>query len=189
MAGQELMTGDELGAKLVEMADALVDWAGGAPERAALVGIERRGALLARRLQAILAQRRGWKLPVGLLDITLYRDDLSQLASNPLVRKTQLDFDVTGRTILLVDDVVYTGRTARCAVTELLDFGRPKAIRLAVVVDRGGRELPIQPDFAALRVDATETQVVKVMMTELDGHDQVLLASRASGETETETGQ
>jgi pyrimidine operon attenuation protein/uracil phosphoribosyltransferase len=176
MTEQELMTGEALGLRLAAMADALAALAGENPDGIALIGIQRRGALVARRLQGLLAERRGWRLPLGILDITLYRDDLSQLAANPLVRKTQLDFDVTGRTILLVDDVIYTGRTARCALTEILDFGRPRAIRLAVLVDRGGRELPIQPEWAALRLEIPESQVVKVMMTELDGQDRVILA-------------
>jgi pyrimidine operon attenuation protein/uracil phosphoribosyltransferase len=181
MTEQSLMTGEALSLQIAAMADGLAALAGENPEGIALIGILRRGALLARRLQGLLAERRGWRLPLGILDITLYRDDLSQLAANPLVRKTQLDFDVTGRTILLVDDVIYTGRTIRCALSEILDFGRPRAIRLAVLVDRGGRELPIQPEWAALRMEIPESQVVKVMLTELDGRDQVILADRAKG--------
>lgn len=178
MAGKELMSKDDLARALEKMADALAELAGGA-DGAALIGIRTRGALMAERLVRLIEERRGWKLPLGILDITLYRDDLSQLAANPLVQKTQLDFDVTGKMLLLIDDVLYTGRTVRCAIQEILDYGRPRAIRLAVLVDRGGHELPIQADYVTLNVEAEDHEVVKVMMEQSDGEDRVVLAERA----------
>jgi pyrimidine operon attenuation protein/uracil phosphoribosyltransferase len=176
------MSGAELERTLESMAEALAALAGDG-DSAALVGIRTRGALMAERLQRLLETKHGLKLPLGILDITLYRDDLSQLAPNPLVQKTDLDFDVTDRTILLIDDVLYTGRTVRSALAELVDFGRPQAVRLAVLVDRGGREIPIQGDVVMLKVDAAEHEVVKVMMAEVDGEDKVVLARRDALET------
>lgn len=175
--GEQLLSADELKSNIAAMANALAAMALD-PTQVAIIGIRTRGALLAQRIHKILAVEREWMLPVDILDITLYRDDLSQLASHPLVRKTQLDFDVTGKTILLVDDVLYTGRTIRSAIDEIIDFGRPRAIRLAVLVDRGGREYPIQPDYAAFNVQTTPQQVVKVFLNEIDGEDKVVLAQR-----------
>ena len=148
------------------------------PDEAAIIGIRTRGAILAKRVHKILALEHEWNLPLGILDITLYRDDLSQLASHPLVHKTQLDFDVNNRTIILIDDVLYTGRTIRSAIDEIIDFGRPKAIRLAALVDRGGREYPIQADYAAMKMDIPSTRVVKVAMEEVDGEENVVVTDR-----------
>jgi pyrimidine operon attenuation protein/uracil phosphoribosyltransferase len=148
------------------------------PDATAMIGIRTRGALLAQRIHKIFTLEYEWAMPVGILDITLYRDDLSQLGAFPLVRKTHLDFDLTGRLILLIDDVLYTGRTVRSALDEIVDFGRPQAVRLAVLVDRGGREYPIQPDYAALTVQTDPSHVVKVCLNEVDGEEKVLLAPR-----------
>jgi pyrimidine operon attenuation protein/uracil phosphoribosyltransferase len=175
--GEQLMNAEELAANLATMAASLAAMISN-PEEAAIIGIRTRGAIIAQRIHRILALEHEWDLPVGILDITLYRDDLSQLASFPLVRKTQLDFDVSGKLILLIDDVLYTGRTIRSAIDEIIDFGRPKAIRLAVLVDRGGREYPIQPDIAALTIESHADQFVKVYLNEIDGEDRVMLAQR-----------
>ena len=175
--GEQLMNAEELKASIAAMARAMAAMVGD-PAEVAILGIRTRGALLAQRIHKILALEREWMLPVGILDITLYRDDLSQLASYPLVRKTQLDFDITGKLVLLIDDVIYTGRTIRSAIDEIIDFGRPKAIRLAVLVDRGGREYPIQPDYTALTVQTEPQNVVKVTMNEIDGEDKVILTPR-----------
>jgi pyrimidine operon attenuation protein/uracil phosphoribosyltransferase len=174
----QLLDAGQLAAKIEEMAESLTGLADG-PEGAAILGIRTRGAVLAERLHKLLAERHGWHLPLGILDITLYRDDLSQLAVNPLVRKTHLNFDIDGKTILLIDDVLYTGRTIRSAIDEIIDFGRPKAIRLAVLVDRGGREFPIQPDACPYTIPVAEDEVVKVCLTESDGSEQILLAKRS----------
>ena len=134
------------------------------PERAAIVGIRTLGVPLAEAIHEIILKEKGWELPMGQLDITLYRDDLGQRHSQPVVRPTRLDFDLTDRTILLVDDVLYTGRTVRCALDQLMDYGRPRAIRLVVLVDRGLREMPIQADVAGLSLETTDDQTVEVRL-------------------------
>lgn len=144
-----------------------------------LVGIRTRGELLAERL-AVILQTRGYRnICRGVLDITLYRDDLSEIGPRPMVRPTHIDCDINGKPLILVDDVLFTGRTVRAALDALADFGRPSAIRLAVLVDRGGRELPIQPDFVALvQRDVPLTHRVKVKMTERDGCDEIVIDPR-----------
>jgi pyrimidine operon attenuation protein/uracil phosphoribosyltransferase len=139
----------------------------------ALVGIKRRGVPLAERLAARLSS--GRKPKVGAIDITLYRDDLQMVAETPIVRGSEISFDINGKTLVLVDDVVFTGRTIRAALSELLDFGRPKAIQLAVLVDRGHRELPIQPDFAAKVIKTERSDLVDIFLKETDGRDEIVL--------------
>lgn len=134
------------------------------PERAAIVGIRTLGVPLAEAIRDILDKEMGWHLPLGQLDITLYRDDLDHRDGQPVVRPTRLDFDLTGRTLLLVDDVLYTGRTVRCALDQLMDYGRPRAIRLAVLVDRGLREMPIQADVVGLALETTPEEKVEVRL-------------------------
>ncbi len=151
--------------------------AGAAPQDVpvALVGIRRRGEPLARRLVPLL-ERAGRKPEhFGVLDITLYRDDLTTIGPNAVLRGTEIDFDITGTWLVLVDDVLYTGRSVRAALDALIDLGRPQAIRLAVLVDRGRRELPIQPDFVGLHTDTEEHHVVKVKLEEIDATDEVEL--------------
>ena len=143
-----------------------------------LVGIRRRGVPLAERLAAKIAELNGVTVATGALDITLYRDDLSTVGDRPIVNKTELPADVTGRTIILVDDVLYTGRTVRAALDELIDFGRPRRVQLAVLVDRGHRELPIQADYVGKTVSTTEEEIVKVMLPELDEAEQVIVVER-----------
>ena len=140
----------------------------------ALVGIKRRGVPLALRLARLL----GGNVPVGAVDITLYRDDLRLVAETPIVRGSELGFDINGRTVILVDDVIFTGRTVRAALAELLDYGRPRAIQLAVLIDRGHRELPIAPDFAGRVLKTRREDIVDISLTETDGHDAVTLTRR-----------
>lgn len=142
----------------------------------ALVGIQRRGVPLAQRLQDKIKQYEGESLAFGILDITFYRDDLSLLSSHPIVKETNLPFDVNGKTIVLVDDVLYTGRTARAAIEALFDMGRPDKIQLAVLIDRGHRELPIKPDFIGKNVPTSRRETIDVEVKEIDGQDRVLLA-------------
>jgi pyrimidine operon attenuation protein/uracil phosphoribosyltransferase len=144
-------------------------------EKLALVGIRTRGVPLARRLAARIQERSGNEVPVGVLDITLYRDDLTDIASQPVVRETVLPFPVDGRRIVLVDDVLFTGRTVRAALDQLIDFGRPRRIELMVLVDRGWRELPIKPDYVGKEVETTREQMVDVRLQEEDGRDEVVL--------------
>jgi pyrimidine operon attenuation protein/uracil phosphoribosyltransferase len=137
-----------------------------------LIGVRRRGNDLAARLIALLDARGISEVAVGTLDITLYRDDLAEIGPSAVVRTTEIDFDVSGRYIVLVDDVIYTGRSVRSALAAIIDLGRPKAIRLAVLVDRGGRELPIQPDFVGIRMKGDDRHVA-VLLRETDGVDRV----------------
>ena len=144
----------------------------------AILGIRTRGLHLAGRLTAMLENILQKEVPLGVLDITLYRDDLSELAGSPIVRPTEIPFTLKGRTVVLVDDVLFTGRTIRAALDALRDHGRPHRVWLATLVDRGGRELPIQADFIGLKLDIPLTHRVSVKVTEADGEDGVFLESR-----------
>jgi len=141
----------------------------------AVIGIRTRGETLARRIVESLRARRTQPIDFGVLDITFYRDDLSLRKGMPLVRATEIDFDLDGKVVLLVDDVLATGRSVRAAMDALVDFGRPKAIRLAVLVDRGGRELPIAADFVGKALEAADNARVQVHLEEHDGDDGVFL--------------
>ncbi|MBV8781272.1 MAG: bifunctional pyr operon transcriptional regulator/uracil phosphoribosyltransferase PyrR [Phycisphaerae bacterium] len=144
-----------------------------------VIGIRTRGETLAERLCQRLTHHSFTAIERGVLDITLYRDDLSEIGPRPMVRPTRIDTDIAGKPLLLVDDVLFTGRTVRAALDALADFGRPAAIRLAVLVDRGGRELPIQPDYVALRLgELPLDRVVKVRLTERDGRDAIDVEKR-----------
>ncbi len=140
-----------------------------------LVGIANRGDDLARRLAAEIERIEGTTPPVGVLDITFYRDDIGMRAEAPEVHETRIGFDITGRTVVLVDDVLYTGRTIRAALDALVDFGRPTAIQLAVLVDRGHRELPIRADYVGKNVPTRTDEDVRVCLKELDGEDAVVV--------------
>jgi pyrimidine operon attenuation protein/uracil phosphoribosyltransferase len=140
-----------------------------------LIGIQRRGVELAERIAQLIEQGEGVVVPRGALDITLYRDDLETVGPKPVIGETRIPADLSGKHVVIVDDVLYTGRTARAALDELADFGRPKRISLCVLVDRGGRELPIQPDIVGLRVPVNSGERVDVLVQEVDGTDQVEL--------------
>ena len=141
----------------------------------AFVGLRTRGVTLAQRLAERVGAIEGVKPPVGALDITLYRDDLGLKAAQPVVRGTEIPFDVTGRTVILVDDVLFTGRTIRAALDAIMDLGRPTAIRLAVLVDRGHRELPIRPDYVGKNLPTSRRESVAVRLKEHDGEDRVVI--------------
>jgi pyrimidine operon attenuation protein/uracil phosphoribosyltransferase len=141
----------------------------------AVVGIRRRGETIAQRIIPMLTELGAKPAHYGALDITLYRDDLTTIGPSAVLRGTEIDFSIQDAWIVLVDDVLYTGRSVRAALDALVDLGRPKAIKLAVLVDRGWRELPIQPDFVGLKVETTARQIVKVKLTEVDGKDEVEL--------------
>ena len=140
-----------------------------------LVGIHSRGVPLAETLHAKIEEFEGVDVPVGSVDITLYRDDLSQIAPNPVVQATELPFGIDGKVVILVDDVLFTGRTIRAALDALIDFGRPRAIQLAVLIDRGHREFPIRADFVGKNVPTALTEVIKVRCRDIDGEDGVLM--------------
>ena len=149
----------------------------------ALVGIRRRGDVLAQRLQVRLAKKLGSDLPCGTLDITLYRDDFDSLAEQPVVGQTRIPFAIDERTVILVDDVLFTGRTIRAALDELVDLGRPTRIVLAVLIDRGWRELPIAADFAGKTIETAWEDDVQVRLQEVDGADEVLLIRDGAGDS------
>lgn len=145
-----------------------------------IVGIQRRGVQLASRIVASILDREGADVPSGALDITLYRDDLQTVGPRPVVGPTNLPWAIDDKHVVIVDDVLYTGRTIRAALDELADFGRPRRIALAVLIDRGGRELPIQPDVVGKTVEIGRTQRVDVHVSELDGTDAVIIAAKTS---------
>lgn len=144
-------------------------------ETIALVGIRTRGEFLAQRLAAAIASIEKKEVDLGMLDITLYRDDLRERLDNPELKGTDIRFDVTGKNIILVDDVLYTGRTVRAALDELMDLGRPATIQLAVLIDRGHRELPIKADFVGKNIPTADDEEVRVLMKEVDGKDAVVI--------------
>lgn len=150
------------------------------PSRLALIGIRRGGVHLAERLAARLAGP-GHEVPVGVVDITLYRDDLDRVGANPIVGPTQIPFEIEDITVVLVDDVLYTGRTIRAALDALLDYGRPSCVQLAVLVDRGHRQLPIQADYVGQRIDTRRDEHVEVLLVEEGGDDSVVLLERHVG--------
>ena len=141
----------------------------------ALVGIHRRGAVLAQRLHALTSELLEPVVPLGFVDISFYRDDLAIRPSAPIVHATQLDFPVDARTIVIVDDVLYTGRTVRAAIDEIFDYGRPARVQLATLVDRGHRELPIRPDYVGKNIPTSQEQRVNVRVDEVDGYDEVTI--------------
>jgi len=143
-----------------------------------IIGIRNRGVYLAERLAAAIKKIDNEEVPVGALDITLYRDDLTSIAYQPVVRKTEIGFDITDKTVVLVDDVLYTGRTVRAALDELIDFGRPRSIQLAVLVDRGHRELPIRADYAGKNIPTSQSETVEVRLEETDGVDEVVIVEK-----------
>lgn len=151
----------------------------------AIIGIKCRGAYLGTRLARKIEEISAAKVPVGALDITLYRDDLTEVAQQPVVHATEIDFAIDGKKIVLVDDVLYTGRTVRCALDALIDFGRPSQIQLAVLVDRGHRELPIRADYVGKNVPTSLEEVVEVRLAEADGRDEVVLCEKDNGKDDS----
>jgi pyrimidine operon attenuation protein/uracil phosphoribosyltransferase len=178
------MDADRMARSLARIAHEIVERNRGV-DRLALVGVRTRGVPIAARLAAQLKEITGQDVPVGALDITLYRDDLMRHAvgPQPLVRSTEIPFSIDDRVILLVDDVLYTGRTVRAALDELIDFGRPRAIQLVVIVDRGHRELPIKADYVGKNLPTSHAESVSVRLAETDGCDEVVI-EKTSGEDE-----
>ena len=165
---------------LKRMADEIVELNDGIDDLV-VVGIQRRGVQLAQRIVAMIEKSEGSKVPSGALDITLYRDDLQTVGPRPVVGPTHIPWAIDDKNVVIVDDVLYTGRTVRAALDELADFGRPARIALAVLVDRGGRELPIHADVVGKKVDVGSGERIDVLVEELDGRDAVILVAR--GET------
>jgi len=177
-----LLDANELDRALTRIAHEIVESAKGA-ENLALVGIHTRGVPIAERLADRIASFEAVRPPVGKLDITLYRDDLTEIALQPVVKRTEVDFDIGGMRLVLCDDVLYTGRTARAALDALVDMGRPAVIQYAVLVDRGHRELPIRADYVGKNVPTRRDEVVKVRLQEIDGEDGDVLGVRGEDPT------
>jgi len=174
---RQILTADEIRRALVRIGHEIIEKHGGT-EQLALVGIQRRGAPLAERIADAIAITTGTRVPVGTLDITFYRDDLSRLDRGPELKGQDLPFDPAETTIVIVDDVLYTGRTIRAAMDALVDQGRPAAVRLAVLVDRGHRELPIRADHVGKNVPTSRDEVVHVRVREIDGGDDEVVIER-----------
>jgi pyrimidine operon attenuation protein/uracil phosphoribosyltransferase len=181
VAEREILSADEIRRALVRIAHEIVEKHGGT-DGLALVGVQRRGVPLANRIAASIADHEQVTVPVGAIDITFYRDDLSMVAHQPVVKGTDLPFDLTGLTVVLVDDVLYTGRTVRAGMDALMDFGRPRAIRLAVLVDRGHRELPVRADHVGKNVPTSREEVIRVHLREVDGVDEVIIDRLEGGD-------
>ena len=176
----QVMDADRMSRALTRIAHEILERNRGLDE-IALVGIRRRGVPLARRIARALKDINGDDVPTGALDITLYRDDLMRqpVGPQPVVRRTEIPFSIDDRKILLVDDVLYTGRTIRAALDALIDFGRPRAIQLVVLVDRGHRELPIKADYVGKNLPTSLRQSVQVRLLEIDGADEVVIEGEA----------
>jgi pyrimidine operon attenuation protein/uracil phosphoribosyltransferase len=174
MALQTIMTGQDIDRSLDRISLEILEKNHGINELA-IVGIHTGGVFLAERIHKKIVDHEQGDLPLGHLDITLYRDDWSLISQNPIVRTTDIDFQVENRRVVLVDDVIFTGRTIRAAMDAIMDYGRPLSIQLAVLVDRGGRELPIGPDYVGLNVNADADERVDVLLAEKDGRDEVVL--------------
>jgi pyrimidine operon attenuation protein/uracil phosphoribosyltransferase len=174
MAPVSLLDGGDIRRAVTRIAHEILERNKGAAGLA-LVGIAARGDDLARRLASEIARIEGAKVPVGVLDITFYRDDIGMRAEAPEVHETRIGFDITGKTVVLVDDVLFTGRTIRAAMDALVDFGRPTSVELAVLVDRGHRELPIRADFVGKNVPTRMDESVRVSLQEVDGEDAVYM--------------
>jgi pyrimidine operon attenuation protein/uracil phosphoribosyltransferase len=188
LSGKVVLDADALSRTLSRIAHEIIE-ADPELDEVALVGIQTRGVPLAQRLARLIEERAGAAPDLGAVDITFYRDDVTvrggeaPLAPQPLVRATQLDFPLDGRTVILVDDVLYTGRTIRAAIDALFDYGRPAAVQLAVLVDRGHRELPIRPDYVGKNLPTSRSERIQVQLVEVDEIDAVLLVSTPEEET------
>ena len=172
-----LMDGEGMRRSLVRISHEIVEKNKGV-ENIVLVGIRTRGVPIAERLADAIEKIEGTRPPVGVLDITLYRDDLSTLAYQPVVRTTELPVDISGKIVVLVDDVLYTGRTIRAALDAVIDMGRPTTIQLAVLIDRGHRELPIRADFVGKNVPTSSHEVVSVQLDTIDGEEKVVIKEK-----------
>ena len=175
----QLMTATEIDRTLQRLAHEIVEKSGGTANLA-LIGVRRRGVPLAHRIAQAMRGIDGVDVPVGTLDITLYRDDLSKVASQPVLQSSDIPFPVDDKDLVVVDDVLYTGRTIRAAMNGLFDLGRPKRIRLCVLIERGHRELPIEASFVGRSVQTSDSEIIEVRLNEVDREERVLLVERVS---------
>lgn len=176
----QLMSASEIDRTLVRLAHEILEKSEDL-DKLAFVGIRRRGVPIATRLAAKIKDIEGLDVPVGILDISLYRDDLSTIATQPVLNATEINFPVTGRDIILTDDVLYTGRTIRASLDALFDHGRPSRVQLLVLIDRGHRELPIEARFVGRKVQTTNQEIIEVKFREIDELEKVLLVERVEG--------
>ena len=174
-----VLTADEVNRAITRIAHEIVERNKNL-QNLTFIGIRTGGALLAKRFHEKVCLLANRQIPLGLLDITLYRDDLSEVGPQPDVKETKIDFDVTEKIIILVDDVLFTGRTIRCALDAIIDYGRPESIQLAVLIDRGHRELPIRPDYVGKNIPTSKDEEVKVEFKEAGGEDSVTLMPRGA---------
>ena len=172
-----IMDSEAIRRALVRIAHEIIEKNKGV-EDVVIVGIRTRGVPLAQRIAAEINAIENCEMTVGMLDITLYRDDLSTLGYNPVVHGTDINFDLSGKHVVLVDDVLYTGRTIRAALDAVIDMGRPKTIQLAVLVDRGHKELPIRADYVGKNVPTSQKETIEVVLNEIDGTDEVYIGER-----------
>jgi len=170
----QLMSATEIDRTVQRLAHEIAEKSGGT-KNLGLIGIRRRGVPLAQRIALAMRGMEGVEVPVGTLDITLYRDDLSKVAAQPVLHSSEIPFGVDDKDLILVDDVLYTGRTVRAAMNGLFDLGRPQRVRLCVLVDRGHRELPIEASFVGRRVQTSGTEIIEVRLNEIDHEDRVML--------------
>ena len=177
MAIKQVFTKEEIERAITRISHEIIENNKGV-KALAIIGIRTRGYVLAERIAKVINNLYGTKLDVGALDITFYRDDLSLVAEQPVIHNTEIDFDIEGKNIILVDDVLYTGRTIRCALDAIIDFGRPVAIQLAVLVDRGHRELPIRADYVGKNLPTSQKELVQVKLEEIDSEDSVYIEEK-----------
>ncbi len=175
----QLMSATEIDRTIQRLAHEIVEKSGGTTNLA-LIGIRRRGVPLAQRISRAMRGIDGVEVPVGTLDITLYRDDLSMIAAQPVVQSSEIEFGVDDKDLILVDDVLYTGRTIRAAMNGLFDLGRPRRVRLCVLIDRGHRELPIEATFIGRTVQTSDMEIIEVRLSEIDREERVMLVERVS---------
>ena len=174
---KKIMSEDEIRKALFRISHEILEKNKGTKDLV-IIGIRNRGAYLAERIASYIEEIEKERIPVGILDITLYRDDLTTISPQPVVHKTEINFDITDKRIILVDDVLFTGRTIRCALDALIDFGRPKNIQLAILIDRGHRELPIRPDYVGKNVPTSLDEIVDVELKEVDRIDEVVIRKK-----------
>jgi pyrimidine operon attenuation protein/uracil phosphoribosyltransferase len=174
---KQLMSATEIDRTLQRLAHEIVEKSGGTTN-IALIGIRRRGVPLAQRIAHSMRAIDGVDVPVGTLDITLYRDDLSKVAAQPILHSSEIPFSVDDKDLILVDDVLYTGRTVRAAMNGLFDLGRPRNIQLSVLIDRGHRELPIEASYVGRHVQTTDKEIIEVRLSEVDQEERVVLVER-----------
>ncbi|MCP4652658.1 MAG: bifunctional pyr operon transcriptional regulator/uracil phosphoribosyltransferase PyrR [Candidatus Omnitrophica bacterium] len=177
MAKKVIMKKEDLARKVKRLASEILDDAHG-DKNLVLIGIRSKGVYLAERIQSEIKKYTGKKIPLGILDITLYRDDFSRHPIQTKIKETIINFDLTGKLIVLVDDVIWSGRTIRAALDQIIDFGRPEKVRLCVLIDRGGRELPIEPNFVGAQYSPRKNELIELHSFESDGKDEVVVVTQ-----------